>query len=168
MLSCYELGNACSFMGIKKEIDSEKSISELIIDILEEQDATVKELSKTVNISENVIRTTINRMKDSKLILETGLFRDRYKIYTTKKLTKREEIERAFLERLKNAVLNRDKREAIFRKYSEEPDDIYTEEIDVKAGFFIELLIQKAKEELLEDDEFLEELKEKFKKLNQS
>ena len=155
-------------MDIKEEDDSERSISELIIDILEGQDATVRELSEKLNVSENVIRTTINRMKENKFILETGLFRNRYKVYTTKKLTKREEIERDFLERLKNAVLNRDKREAIFRNYSKEPDDIYTEEIDVKAGFLIELLIQKAKEELLEDDEFLEELKEKFKKLKTS
>lgn len=59
----------------------EKSYAEQIIDILRETHATVKNLSETLDISENIVRTTINRMKKKDLIVETNLFRNHYKVY---------------------------------------------------------------------------------------
>ena len=60
---------------------SNKSIAEQILDVLRETHATVKDLSITLDISENVIRTTINRLKGRNLIRETYTFRNRYKVF---------------------------------------------------------------------------------------
>lgn len=150
-------------MHVEDKKDLEKSVAERILIFLKEKDAIVKDLSEGLDLSENVIRTTINRMKEKDLVQETGVFRDRFKIYRIGGLSEREVIKKDFLERLLEAIQNRGKRQIIYRKYKDDIDKFYSEEdIDMKMGFFVELLIQTAKKELVEDPKFIEELADKI------
>ncbi len=150
-------------MHVEDKKDLEKSVAERILIFLKEKDATVKDLSEGLDLSENVIRTTINRMKENDLVQETGVFRDRFKIYTRGGLSEREVIKRDFLKRLLKTVRNRGRRQVIYRKYKDDIDKFYSEEdIDMQMGFFVESLIQTAKKELIEDPEFIEELADKI------
>ena len=136
----------------------DKSVAKRILKFLKENDATVKTLSEGLDLSENIIRTTINRMKGKDLVQETGVFRDRFKIYRAGVLSEREFIKKDFLERLLKSIQNRGKRQTIFKKYNGNIDKFYSEEdIDMKVGFFVESLIQTAKEGVKE------ELKERLK-----
>ena len=45
------------------EDEKENSIAEKILEILANENATVKDFSKKIGVKENIIRTTINRMK---------------------------------------------------------------------------------------------------------
>ena len=86
------------------------------------------------------------------------MFRDRFKIYRAGVLSEREFIKKDFLERLLKSIQNRGKRQTIFKKYNGNIDKFYSEEdIDMKVGFFVESLIQTAKEGVKE------ELKERLK-----
>ena len=83
----------------------EKSYAEQIIDILRETHTTVKNLSEILDVSENIVRTTINRMKKKDLIVETNLFRNHYKVYRLGNLNeiktdKLSEIDREILKRM--------------------------------------------------------------------
>lgn len=146
-------------MHVEDKKDLEKSVAERILIFLKEKDAIVKDLSEGLGLSENVVRTTINRMKEKDLVQETGVFRDRFKIYRIGDLSEGEVIKRDFLKRLLETIQNRGKRQAIYRKYKGDIDKFYSEEdIDMKMGFFVESLIQTAKKELIEDPKFIEEL----------
>ena len=67
----------------------EQTISERIIGILRETFATTKDLSQTLDISENILRVTVNRMGKCGVIKHTGRFIKRYKVY---RLVKPEEL----------------------------------------------------------------------------
>lgn len=83
---------------------SNKSIAEQILDVLRETHGTVKDLSITLDLSENVVRTTINRMKKRNLIQETGIFRTRYKVF---RISKPEEIKTDGLSGLDGEILKK-------------------------------------------------------------
>jgi len=62
-------------------MESEQSVSERIIDVLREDYATNKDLSQVLDVGEESIRTTIYRMVKSGVIVHTGRFINRYKLY---------------------------------------------------------------------------------------
>ena len=152
------------------EDEKENSIAEKILEILENENATVKDFSKKIGVKENIIRTTINRMKKYNLVSESGLHRDRYKVYTLGKFDEKTakrfyEVESQFIDKLTTFLLDRKERQTIFRRYKNDPDTIYSEENDIKMGYLIESLLQTARSELLDDPDFIKELKKKLSKL---
>ncbi len=57
------------------------SLGQKIMRELRKEPLTILQLNEILKKDEPIIRTTINRLKDKKLIQETGNFIDRYKIY---------------------------------------------------------------------------------------
>jgi transposase len=53
-----------------------------VLEVLQYEDLTIKQISKITSIKENSIRTIINRNKHKGIIKETKQFRNKYKIYT--------------------------------------------------------------------------------------
>jgi len=56
-----------------------------ILNCLKKRDLTIREMAKETKVKENTIRVVINRTLKPDLIKETGLHRDRYKVYTLNK-----------------------------------------------------------------------------------
>ncbi len=73
-----------------KKMESEQSVSERIIVVLREINGTTKDLSGALEIDENYIRVVMNRMVKNGVIIHTGRFINRYKLY---RLAKPEELE---------------------------------------------------------------------------
>ena len=146
------------------------SIADKVLKILKENDATTKKLSEKLHVNENIIRTTINRMKKNDLIHEIGLYRNRYKVYRFGdpdeiKAERINMIQQEIVDKITNLVLNKNERKAVFKKYQYDSENLNDEEIDIKIGFFVETLFQMAKNELLDDFEFLDDLKKKLQKI---
>lgn len=72
-------------------MENYQSIPEQIINVLREINATNKDLSEALDIDENVIRSTINRMTKSGVVIHTGRFINKYKLY---RLARPEELEK--------------------------------------------------------------------------
>lgn len=68
----------------------ELSVSERIIGVLRETNATIKDLSEALEIDENYVRVVMNRLVKNGVIIHTGRFINRYKLY---RLAKPEELE---------------------------------------------------------------------------
>ena len=66
------------------------SSTEQIVSILKETNATIKDFSQTLDLSENIVRTTINRLKKHGVVKHTGMFINRYKLW---RLAKPEELD---------------------------------------------------------------------------
>ena len=73
-----------------EKTENDQSVSERIINVLREINATTKDLSEDLEIGENYIRTVINRLIKHGVIKHTGRFINRYKLY---RLAKPEELE---------------------------------------------------------------------------
>ena len=71
-------------------MENEQSVSERILGVLREINATTKDLSRELSINENYIRVLMNRMVKRGVIRHTGRFINRYKLY---RLAKPEELE---------------------------------------------------------------------------
>jgi predicted ArsR family transcriptional regulator len=69
---------------------NEESTTEQIVSILKETNATIKDFSQTLDLSENIVRTTINRLKKHGVVKHTGMFINRYKLW---RLVKPEELD---------------------------------------------------------------------------
>ena len=69
---------------------NEESTTEQIVSILKETNATIKDFSQTLDLSENIVRTTINRLKKHGVVKHTGMFINRYKLW---RLAKPEELD---------------------------------------------------------------------------
>ncbi len=153
-------------------IISEKTLSELILEVLEEKRMTIFEISELIGYQENSIRTAVYRLKENGLIRETGHFKRKYKIYEVPddpySNKSKEQIEREIIERLTEGLLNTGKRQTIFDFFEHQPENLQDESNDVKIGYFLQKLITIAKEELAKDESFkqeiFEELKEKLVK----
>ncbi|MFX0020265.1 MAG: roadblock/LC7 domain-containing protein [Promethearchaeota archaeon] len=57
------------------------TLGQKIIKELKIQALTISQLSEILKKDEPTIRTTINRLKEKKLVMETGDFEERYKVY---------------------------------------------------------------------------------------
>ncbi len=73
-----------------EKMENDQSVSERIINVLREINATTKDLSEDLEIGENYVRTVINRLTKHGVIKHTGRFINRYKLY---RLAKPEELE---------------------------------------------------------------------------
>ena len=74
----------------------------------------------------------------------------------------REIIEREIIDRLTENLLNTGKRQTIFDSVEHNPEQLKDEKTDVKMGYFLQKLINIAKEELRDDEDFMEEIYEGF------
>lgn len=83
-------------------MENDQSIVEQIINVLRKTNATIKDLTQTIDHSENVIRVTVNRMKRRGIIRHTGRFINRFKLY---RLAKPEELERHEYELVKKILI---------------------------------------------------------------
>lgn len=73
-----------------KRMENDQSVSERIIGVLREINGTIKDLSEALEIDENYIRVVMNRLTKHGVIIHTGRFINRYKLY---RLAKPEELE---------------------------------------------------------------------------
>lgn len=74
----------------------------------------------------------------------------------------REEIEKEIMDRIIENILNKGKRQTIFTNFDDNPEDLKDEDADMRVGYMVQKIIETVKEELLEDDNFIQELKSKF------
>ncbi len=74
----------------------------------------------------------------------------------------REEIEKEIMDRIIDNLLNKGKRQTIFTNFDDNPDDLKDEDADMRVGYMVQKIIETVKEELLEDDNFIKELKSKL------
>lgn len=74
----------------------------------------------------------------------------------------REEIEKEIYDRILSNILNKGKRHTIFQSFDDNPEDLKDEDADMHIGYVIQKLFETVKEELLEDDNFINELKSKL------
>ncbi len=73
-----------------------------------------------------------------------------------------EEIEKQIMDRIIENILNKGKRHSIFKDFDDNPEDLKNEDVDVRVGYMVQKIIQTIKEEILEDEDFIKELKFKF------
>ena len=74
----------------------------------------------------------------------------------------REEIEKQIMDRIIENILNKGKRQTIFTNFDDNPEDLKDEDIDMRTGYMVQKIIETVKQELLEDESFIKELKSKF------
>jgi len=74
----------------------------------------------------------------------------------------REEIEKEIMDRIIENILNKGKRHTIFNNFDDNPEDLKDEDADMRVGYVVQKIIETVKEELLEDEDFINELKSKF------
>ena len=74
----------------------------------------------------------------------------------------REEIEKEIMDRIIDNILNKGKRQTIFTNFDDNPEDLKDEDIDMRTGYMVQKIIETVKEELLEDEDFINELKSKL------
>ncbi len=74
----------------------------------------------------------------------------------------REEIEKEIMDRIIDNILNKGKRQTIFQNFDDNPEDLKDEDADMRVGYMVQKIIETVKEELLEDDNFITELKSKL------
>lgn len=79
----------------------------------------------------------------------------------------RAELEREIIKNLTDAILNKGKRRTIFRRYEHNIENVDEElqQIDEKYSFLAELVISRAREEILEDEKYLIQLKRRLEPL---
>lgn len=72
----------------------------------------------------------------------------------------RQQIEREIIQNLTTALLNKGKRETIFRKYQNQTEDIQQEQIDVQESMLLESIIQESNkittEDLINNPDFMD------------
>ena len=74
----------------------------------------------------------------------------------------REQIEKEIMDRILDNLLNKGKRQTIFTNFDDNPEDLKDEDVDMRTGYVVQKIIETVKEELLEDEDFIELLKSKF------
>ncbi|MBA7492956.1 hypothetical protein ES702_03509 [subsurface metagenome] len=74
----------------------------------------------------------------------------------------REEIEKEIMDRIIDNILNKGKRQTIFTNFDDNPEDLKDEDIDMRTGYMVQKIIETVKKEILEDKEFIKELKSKL------
>ncbi len=78
--------------------------------------------------------------------------------------SKDEEIEKRIIENLTQTLLNKGKRKTIFNKFEEATEtERNSFENEVKMGYLVEKLLQTAKDELLQNEDFVNELTDKIR-----
>lgn len=99
--------------------------------------------------------------KDNKQLL--NWFKEiQEEIFGIKESDTREKIEREIVEKFMEVLTNKGKRQTIFNQFIHKEEDLKEESNDVKMGFFMESLMNTMKKELLEDEDFLKQLKSKL------
>ena len=66
------------------------------------------------------------------------------------------------MDRIIDNILNKGKRHTIFTNFDDNPEDLEDEDADMRVGYVVQKIIETVKEELFEDDNFIDELKSKF------
>jgi len=74
----------------------------------------------------------------------------------------REEIEKEIMDRIIDNILNKGKRQTIFTNFDDNPEDLKDEDADMRVGYVVQKIIETVKQEILEDEDFIDELKSKF------
>jgi len=74
----------------------------------------------------------------------------------------REEIEKEIMDRIIDNILNKGKRQTIFTNFDDNPEDLKDEDADMRTGYMVQKIIETVKEELLEDKDFIKDLKSKL------
>ena len=74
----------------------------------------------------------------------------------------REEIEKEIMDRIIDNILNKGKRQTIFNNFDDNPEDLKDEDADMRTGYMVQKIIETVKQEILEDEDFINELKTKL------
>lgn len=74
----------------------------------------------------------------------------------------REEIEKEIMDRIIDNILNKGKRQTIFNNFDDNPEDLDDEDVDMRTGYMVQKIIETVKQELLEDKDFIKDLKSKL------
>jgi integrase len=74
----------------------------------------------------------------------------------------REHIEKEIIDRILDNILNKGKRQTIFQNFDDDPKKLQDEDSDMRVGYMVQKIIETVKAELLEDSDFIKELKSKL------
>jgi len=66
------------------------------------------------------------------------------------------------MDRIIENILNKGKRQTIFNNFDDNPEDLKDEDADMRTGYMVQKVIETVKQELLEDEDFIKELKSKL------